>query len=187
MSLFLFQWSMGFPIHVSLPKVYQRYTKGIAKVCHRSWGRSKGNIRFIESVKPWDFRQESLHLWEHLSLRGKKHIHHPSGQITNKSSHQQNTLNMWQTHNFTSFSQSPSPEVITIFIGSPIMASHESASHLESNLAPAQVDRARWHGDFHKCGYPNSRMVYIGKSNQNMDDDWGTTHFRKPPNGIKWL
>ena len=32
-------------------------------------------------------------------------------------------------------------------------------------------------------GYPNSWMVYKGKSHLEMDDDWGYPYLRKPPPG----
>ena len=38
-------------------------------------------------------------------------------------------------------------------------------------------------GGFHKCAYPNW-MVYFMENPIKMDDDWGYTHFRKPPCGF---
>ena len=32
-------------------------------------------------------------------------------------------------------------------------------------------------------GYPHSWMVYNGKSQSKMDDDWAYPYFRKPPYG----
>ena len=34
---------------------------------------------------------------------------------------------------------------------------------------------------FHKWGIPNSWLVYSGKSQSKMDENWGYPHFRKPP------
>ena len=36
------------------------------------------------------------------------------------------------------------------------------------------------YGFFQKWRYPNSWLVYEGKSHLEMDDDWGYPYFRKP-------
>ena len=43
-------------------------------------------------------------------------------------------------------------------------------------------------GGFHEWGTPHSWMVYYGKSQLEVDDDWGYPYFRKPPHGFqpKW-
>ena len=41
---------------------------------------------------------------------------------------------------------------------------------------------AKW---FPKLGLPQKWMVYKGKSQSKMDDDWGYPYFRKPPNSEK--
>ena len=37
------------------------------------------------------------------------------------------------------------------------------------------------YGGFLEWGYPNSWLVYKGKSPQKMDENWGYPYFRKPP------
>ena len=42
------------------------------------------------------------------------------------------------------------------------------------------------YGGFHQWGYPNSWLVYDGKSPSNMDENWGDPYFRKPPYLDNW-
>ena len=63
------------------------------------------------------------------------------------------------------------------------MASLNSqVSRIASRLGAEKQDQS-YGGSSSSWGYLNSWMVYVGKSQSKMDDDWGYPRFfRKPPN-----